>query len=63
MWRAMKVPKSGPATMAAGMPAMTPNRITHAWSHLRISATAAGPGVGGIIEWDTPSPASSGTPK
>ena len=51
---------NGPLTMAVGMPAIKPNKITHPKSAFNISATATGPGVGGIKLWVTLKPANKG---
>ncbi len=48
--------------MAVGIPAMKPNKITHPKSAFRISATATGPGVGGIKAWVMANPANNGIP-
>ena len=56
----MNFPKSGPLTIAVGIPTINPTRITHPRSAFRISATATGPGVGGIKACVIANPASSG---
>ena len=44
----MYFPKSKPLTKAVGIPTINPIKITHPNSAPIISATAIGPGVGGI---------------
>jgi len=44
----INLPNSGPATIIAGIPTITPNIITHPKSAPIRLATAIGPGVGGI---------------
>ena len=42
------------------MPTINPKRITQPKSAFKISATATGPGVGGINEWVIAKPANNG---
>src|SRR5690554_6601500 len=53
-------PQTGPAIIAVGKPRIIPNRITHPSCALIMSATATGPGVGGMKLCVTASPARSG---
>ena len=54
--------KIGPAINIAGTPAIRPNRITQPRSAPKSSATAMGPGVGGMKAWAVARPASKGNP-
>ena len=55
-------PHTGPAITAVGKPIMAPKRITQPSCTLIISATATGPGVGGIKLCVAAKPASKGIP-
>ena len=54
--------KSGPLTAAVGSPTINPKAITHPSLADNISATATGPGVGGIKAWVIARPANKGKP-
>ena len=54
--------KSGPLIAAVGNPTTNPNAITHPRLADKISATATGPGVGGIKAWVMAKPANKGRP-
>ncbi len=58
----IKVPKTGPAKIIAGIPAIIPNRITQPKSTPSIFATVIGPGVGGTNACVTANPANKGIP-
>ena len=57
---AMNFPKRGPLITAVGIPTINPTKITQPKSAFKISATATGPGVGGIKACVIASPASNG---
>jgi hypothetical protein len=57
---AMNLPNNGPAIIMAGIPVNAPNKITQPKSALINSATAIGPGVGGIKLWVIANPANNG---
>lgn len=57
---AIYFPNTGPLMMAVGIPIINPNKITHPKSAFKISATATGPGVGGINACVIANPARSG---
>ncbi len=59
---AIYLPKIGPATIAAGIPAIIPYRITFPRSAPTSAATATGPGVGGTNACVTARPANNGIP-
>ncbi len=48
--------------MAVGIPTINPNKITQPRSAFKISATATGPGVGGMNACVTANPANKGNP-
>ncbi len=58
----MYLPNMGPAMIAVGIPNKKPNRITQPNCTSIISATATGPGVGGIKLCVTANPARRGMP-
>ena len=57
---AMNFPKTGPLTTAVGTPTINPTKITQPKSAFKMSATATGPGVGGIKACVIASQASNG---
>ena len=59
---AMYFPNTGPAMMAVGIPSTKPKKMTQPSCASRMSATAMGPGVGGMKLCVTARPASSGIP-
>jgi len=59
---AIYLPNIGPARIIDGIPAIKPNKITQPRSAPIKSATAMGPGVGGIKLCVTAKPANSGIP-
>ena len=60
IFAAIYFPNKGPLTIAVGTPTINPTKITQPKSAFKISATATGPGVGGINACVIASPARSG---